>query len=254
MKKIILGLILISPLLSIAQQNEGKIIYNVTQQMNFDFKDNPEMKRFADKMPKHRKSQKLLTFNSESSLFENYENLEAEGASGHSFTTASGAKMEMNFKRPEAIIFRDVVDKNTIESREFMGKKFLIKGDDAPVWKIKPEQVRFKDFVCQRAEWEKDTATHVVAWFTPQIPVSTGPGEYLGLPGIVLKVDVNDGETIIEADQITFEELDETAISEPTKGKEVTRDEFKAIVKEKMDEMKEMHGGKGGNRVIMIRE
>lgn len=253
MKRILITLLIITPLFAIAQHNEGKIIYNETRQFNFDFKDHPEMKRFVDKMPKERTSQKQLTFNSESSLFENYENLNTEGQGGRSFTTASGGHVEMNFRRPSSLVYRNITDKQTIESREFMSKKFLIKGEEAPVWKIKPEQMKIKDYVCQRAEWEKDSATYVVAWFTPQIPISSGPGEYVGLPGMVLKVDVNDGNIVIEANEISFEEVDKNALVEPTKGKEVTREEFKAIMKEKMEEMREMRGG-AGNKVIMIRD
>ena len=36
----------------------------------------------------------------------------------------------------------------------------------------------------------------ISAWYTPQIPVSAGPGNYHGLPGLIL--EVNDGsETVI---------------------------------------------------------
>lgn len=85
----------------------------------------------------------------------------------------------------------------------------------------------------------------VTAWFTPQIPVSNGPGEYAGLPGLILELNVY--RTTLLCSKIVMNPKDSEKIEPPKKGKEVTRAEYVKIVKEKTDEMRENFRGRGGN-------
>ena len=82
----------------------------------------------------------------------------------------------------------------------------------------------------------------VTAWYTPQIPVNQGPGEYWGLPGLIL--EVNSGRTTVLCTKIEINPKDKIEIKAPTKGKVVTRNEYAEIVKEKIKEMQDM-GGRG---------
>ena len=90
----------------------------------------------------------------------------------------------------------------------------------------------------------------VTAWFTPQIPVKNGPGEYAGLPGLILEMSID--RTTILCSKIVLNPKEADKIEAPDIGKEVTREEYNEIVKEKMDEMREnFRGGdgrRGGNR------
>ncbi|RAJ15159.1 GLPGLI family protein [Olleya aquimaris] len=89
----------------------------------------------------------------------------------------------------------------------------------------------------------------VTAWYTMDIPVNNGPGEYWGLPGLIL--EVNSGRTTILCSKIVMNPSDKNDIKEPTKGKEVSMEEYQDIVKKKMEEMREMfrsRGGRGGGR------
>lgn len=84
----------------------------------------------------------------------------------------------------------------------------------------------------------------VTAWYTPQIPVSNGPGEYAGLPGLILELSYY--RTTILCSKIVMNPKESTAIKAPKKGKIVSRVEYNKIVKEKMDEMRDNF--RGGNR------
>jgi GLPGLI family protein len=84
----------------------------------------------------------------------------------------------------------------------------------------------------------------VTAWYTPQIPINQGPDEYWGLPGLIL--EVNSGRTTILCSKIIINPQEKEEIQALTKGKEVTRQEYNDIVKQKVEEMRENFGGRNG--------
>ncbi|SEA50128.1 GLPGLI family protein [Bizionia paragorgiae] len=88
----------------------------------------------------------------------------------------------------------------------------------------------------------------VVAWYTMQIPVNQGPGEFWGLPGLIL--EVSSGRTTVLCSKIVLNPDEKTEIKKPSKGKVVTKQEYADIVKQKVEEMREMYGGRnrGGFR------
>jgi hypothetical protein len=61
----------------------------------------------------------------------------------------------------------------------------------------------------------------------------------------VLAVEMNDGDRKLEAIGIELKPLDKNVIKKPTKGKKVTRDEYQAIVAEKLKEMGVEEGENG---------
>ncbi len=87
----------------------------------------------------------------------------------------------------------------------------------------------------------------VTAWYTPMIPVKNGPGEFSGLPGLIL--ELNFYRTTILCSKIVLNPKDVEEIKAPKKGKEVSRAAYNKIVKAKMEEMRENFrnsGGRGG--------
>ena len=93
---------------------------------------------------------------------------------------------------------------------------------------------------------EKPKTMLVTAWYTPQIPVSQGPGEYWGLPGLIL--EVSSGTTTVLCKEITMNPDEKVTIKMPKKGKKVTREEYNKIVLKKTEEMRDQFRGRGGNR------
>ena len=88
--------------------------------------------------------------------------------------------------------------------------------------------------------------TQVTAWYTPHIPISQGPLEYWGLPGLILEINVD--KTTILCSKIVMNPDDKISIKEPEKGKVVTKKEYKDIITGKMVEMRNNRGRRrGGN-------
>ena len=93
----------------------------------------------------------------------------------------------------------------------------------------------------------------VTAWYTLDIPISQGPGEYWGLPGLIL--EVSEGRTAILCSKITLNPKEKILIEAPKKGKEITQKEYQETMAKKALEMSEQFRGRGrsGGTRIMIR-
>ncbi len=93
-------------------------------------------------------------------------------------------------------------------------------------------------------DWEMPKENVITAWYCPEIPVNQGPENYWGLPGLIL--EVNDGKTVILCSKLVLNSKEKVEIKPASKGKEVTQKEYDEIVKKKMEEMREMNSGRGG--------
>jgi len=69
---------------------------------------------------------------------------------------------------------------------------------DQPAWKISNEKKQIDGFTCYKAtktlvikRGKKTFTTPMIAWFCPDIPVSFGPIEFGGLPGLILEAQTN---------------------------------------------------------------
>ncbi|MDE2720467.1 GLPGLI family protein [Candidatus Palauibacter polyketidifaciens] len=132
------------------------------------------------------------------------------------------------------------------ETREFMGRTFLISGDrPAFAWKLGTEQREFLGYMVQQATAVHD-GSEIEAWFTPQIPVQAGPGQYGGLPGLILVLTVDGGDLLYSATEVNLDGPGDVAITPPTDGEMVTREEYEALVAEKLEEIRATRGA--GNR------
>lgn len=93
-------------------------------------------------------------------------------------------------------------------------------------------------------DWEMPKENTITAWYCPEIPVNQGPENYWGLPGLIL--EVNDGKTVILCSKLVLNSKEKVEIKPVSKGKVVTQKEYDEIVKKKMEEMREMNSGRGG--------
>lgn len=166
-----------------------------------------------------------------------------------------GSGMMIKMYQPDNKTYIDLTNKKVIEQKEFMSRVFLIESELEPEkWKMTGEQKKILDYACQEAIREVD-GQDVHAWFTPQIAVAAGPGKYCSLPGLVLAVEMNEGDMKLEAIGIELKPVDKSVLKKPTKGKKVTHDEYQAIVAEKMKEMGVDEDGSGGGsgHAVVIR-
>ena len=165
------------------------------------------------------------------------------------------------------ILYKNILEKRMANKTELMGKVFLIKDNLVTYdWKLTGETKNIGNYTCYKAVFEKEEESieinmidgdvkeekvlkkrTLVAWYTLEVPISNGPREYGGLPGLIL--EVNDGDLTIVCSEIVLNPKEVKEIKEPIKGKIVTRKKFGAITKEKTKEMMDRFRSRDGKGI-----
>ncbi|EDP98113.1 GLPGLI family protein [Kordia algicida OT-1] len=286
MKQLILWSLVLCTTGVFAQNFQGKAYYQskTTMDMNWGGREMSaeQKKRIQERMKGFLEKVYILDFNQTASTYKEEEKIEAPGQGGRG---GFGRMMMGSFSQGNQ--YKDVRDGVIMETKEFFGKKFLIK-DSLPKleWKMEGETKQIGKYLCFKAtalkkvdeldfskmrprrrdrnnektaeEKKQDSIKAakdpfsqvdipkevlVTAWYTLDIPINQGPGEYWGLPGLIL--EVNAYKTTILCSKIVMNPGEKEPIEAPTKGKEVTRKEYNEIVKNKMKEMRDMYRGRG---------
>jgi len=208
----------------------GEVVYKEMVKMDIQLEGiDPQI---AEQIPRERTSEKILRFTEDEAMFENHHQEDPADA-----MPMEGSGIMIRMQQPDNKIYLDLKHQKVIEQKEFMTRVFLIESElEANKWKISGQQKMVLDYACQEAVTQLD-GKDVHAWFTPEIGVSAGPGKFSGLPGLILAVEMLDGDRRLEATGIELKPLEKGALKKPAKGKKVTHDEYQAIVVEKMKEM-----------------
>ncbi|MBB1192910.1 GLPGLI family protein [Flavobacterium sp. SOK18b] len=274
-----------------AQEFQGMAVYESktsTSDFKSRMQGNKEMtpdmqKMMEERMKKAFEKTFILNFDKSASVYKEEEKLDATGQGN------GGMRMMMSFTGGGGTYYKNVKEKSFTVDKEFMGKEFLIK-DSLPnlQWKMESEtrviggyncfkatavkpasKTDFRNFRPRREEvatakpadgaaktslldnLEMPKDIVITAWYTPEIPVSQGPENYWGLPGLIL--EVNDGRTVILCSKVVLNPKVKTEIKASTKGKVTSQKDFDDAVTKKMEEFREMNQGRGGNGNMQMR-
>ena len=131
-------------------------------------------------------------------------------------------------------LLRDFKKKTVKDWREILGKKYVVE-DNLPKfkWKILNEIKEIEGYLCMKAETYDSVKDQVIhAWFADGIIFSGGPEGYSGLPGLILELNINDGDVVVTASKVTLTS-DKVDIPMPKKikGKSIDIKGFDEIVK-----------------------
>ena len=257
-------------------QQEFKAIAHFIAQTKFDIKEDTtqskdpiqdEMKRkFREALSKGSQQEYKMEFTGTESVYDKVVEL-AKPTVGSEFSISFS-----NNKGVGATIYKNLSQQMYYKESEIFGKEFLIK-DSFPTynWQLSQETKQIGNYLCYKAtyvpelteiqkeaqkkrEEEKeaggllaqiatDNDRTITAWYTPEIPISNGPGEYQGLPGFIL--EVKEKNTVLLCTKIEINPAENLKIKQPKSGKEINQKEFDALYKMKYDERMEKQGGKG---------
>ncbi len=245
-----------------AQGLTGRVFYKSSSAMKFSMDSTRMSAEVMDDLQRQLRKQLereyVLSFNPGESNWKQQESL----GSGPATASAGGTSIMINTGSGDRLLYKNIMDQNYLQEEELMGREFLV-ADSLPAyaWELTDETKKIGDYTCYKARYSrvvearqfsagmeemenvKDTVT-TVAWYTPEIPVSHGPAEYWGLPGLIL--EVQDGRNTLLCEKIVLNPNEAIAIQKPTRGKGISREAYKQLANEKAEEMMKRYNGKPG--------
>ncbi len=261
-------LIIIFTLSANAQKFSGKATYISKSKMelgNWGAKlSEARKKQVAARLKNRLEKTYVLSFNSQESVFLEEEKIDA----------ISGATDSWGGYFSRGDHYKNIKENTLVQSQEFYGKRFLVKDKLYRLsWSMGTETKKIGQYTCYRAKafvpsselnwynfsWsdlsssadkdatdedQEEKLTVVEAWYTPQIPVSQGPAEFWGLPGLILEVSLDN--TTLLCTEIVISQDESAEIVAPKKGTEITKKDYTLTVREKMVEMRNNRMGRRG--------
>lgn len=208
MKKIVFILLLFVSL-STFSQTSGKITYEIV------LGDDPrELLRDLDTQ-RLRTAQALssdlifnLYFNKDQSFFE-IENLPNDYSMYSVLFTSAATK-------PKYSHYSDLKNQTFAYGfyYKFYGKDFILEDAANYNWEITNEEKIIDNLITIKALGLTRDKQRIEAWFTPEIPVSAGPENFMGLPGLILELQL--GYTKYVCKKIEFTKAYNSKIIKPT--------------------------------------
>jgi GLPGLI family protein len=136
-------------------------------------------------------------------------------------------------------LYKNQKDKTYYNQCNILGKEFLIK-DVMPSydWEFTKEVKNIGDFECKKAT-AIINGKGVEAWFATKIPISDGPAEYCGLPGLIIELKTEKKSYLA----IKLEQVKSAyTFVKPNKGKVVTQKQYNLILEEQLNALKSGNG------------
>lgn len=230
-----------------------------------------QKKQLQERLKSRLEKTYVLTFNKEESIFKEDEKLDAmSGATdtwGKNFTPGSqykNVKTNKLFQEQEFYGKKFLIKDKLQELEWVMGsetKKIgnytcfkavsVLPQSELNWWSFSWDKLRVKekktDLIAKEITINKPNnidktipLAQIEAWYSPQIPVSHGPLEYWGLPGLILEISV--GDTTMLCSKVVINPKDETNIEAPSKGEVVSKKEYQSIILNKMKEFRDNRG------------
>ena len=195
----------------------------------------------------------VLSFDQEQSVYKEDEALA---------TPSLGSDMIIMSSSGTDILYKNIKDERYTKQSDFLGKIFLIQDVIEEIdWKLHSDTKNIGTYTCFKATTEQlvtdpfadeptEESRTITAWYTPQIPVSHGPAEFQGLPGLILELSYD--SKMILCSKVVLNSKNPSTIKFPTKGKSVSQSQYDKIVEKKMKEMSFQKDGNGNSISIEI--
>lgn len=242
-----------------AQQNSGKVVYDRSLKLRLRMVTQDGNSTTSTDAPSFKTDRFELSFADEKSLYE-------PGEPDPTVNTDNDHNLQLPGMND--IIFHDLKAGKIVSKREVLDKFFIVDDQIQKLdWKVTTENKTILGHLCTKAEAVKkgkkiqmtmnngvmdqkeiDDISNIVAWFATDIPVGAGPSEFNGLPGLILEMDINDGNQKFLATKIS-DKVKLNTIKEPSGGKHYTNEEFKKEREKLMAEMRK-NNPDGNIRII----
>ncbi|MDP1762904.1 MAG: GLPGLI family protein [Sediminibacterium sp.] len=146
-------------------------------------------------------------------------------------------------------IVQDLENKSLSTQKDVFENTYLIKDSLRKLeWRITDETRDIAGFECRKAVTKICDSVYVVAFYTDQIPVSSGPESFGGLPGLILGLAVPRLYTTWFATKLELIDPSIAQLNPVQKGKKVTREQLFAELKKGLKDW----GEEGEKRIWVV--
>ena len=146
-------------------------------------------------------------------------------------------------------VVQDLENKSLSTQKDVFENTYLIKDSLRKLeWRITDETRDIAGFECRKAVTKICDSVYVVAFYTDQIPVSSGPESFGGLPGLILGLAVPRLYTTWFATKLELIDPSIAQLNPVQKGKKVTREQLFAELKKGLKDW----GEEGEKRIWVV--
>lgn len=204
-----------------AQTKEGRITYE--QKIDMYRRIPEDNQQLRSMISQFRTAKFELLFGANQSLYKSVEeapDLSEQGGGG--VVIRMGGSTENEY-------YRNFSSQRSVEIRELMDELYLVDDSIRSLkWKLEDGETKtILGYTCKKATGKTERGSDVVAWYSEDIPVASGPEQFNSLPGMILGVDANKGEIVFTAVSLD-KKTDGKSIKVPAKGKKITHTDFVA--------------------------
>ncbi|MFT7056468.1 MAG: GLPGLI family protein [Roseivirga sp.] len=272
---LVLGILVAGTLTLNAQNFQGIATYQSARKMGgISIKGSnmsPEMEQqIQESLKKAGQKEYELKFNLTESTWAEVESLGGAASGGGTSVSSSFNGLRIS-SSGGGVKYKNNAKDLFVNETEVFGKLFLVESTLKNYeWELTNETKKIGNYNAQKAILTEMVERNVIsfdnddsqaatridtvkmeAWYTPEIPVSQGPDNFWGLPGLIM--EVTDGKTTYLCTKLILNPEGGVKIKKPSKGKKVTPEELKIITEEKSKEMmKKFSQGNGDGKTIKI--
>ena len=246
-----------------AQDFQGRAIY-ISKSLNnvvFDTKamSDEKAKELNEKINKMYEKIFILNFNKAESIYQQEQKLKVMGSRGSAFASEL-----------EGELYKNSQTKKYLKAEEFANKNYIITDVLKNYnWDITQESKKIGGYTCYKAisitkvtkkelqeyevekvkqsknktsffNLEKPKDKKITVWYNPEIPVSHGPNQYWGLPGLIM--EVNENNLIILCSKVILNPKDKKSIKAPKNGKVISQNAYDLMEEKQYDKLKDENG------------
>jgi len=139
-------------------------------------------------------------------------------------------------------LYKNQATNEYVSEADIFGKKLLVIDQLQKYnWKFSDEGRTIGRYPVKKAN-AVINGENVTAWFTGEIPVKDGPGDYYGLPGLIVELNTFDKDYVAVDIRKTDAVLNMT---KPSKGEPISRENYDEILNETIGQLKKMSAASG---------
>jgi GLPGLI family protein len=209
-----------------AQVKQGKVIYERVTNMYKRLP--PEDENMKAMIPEFTTGKQQLAFAGDESIFTPM----PDEADIRDQAGQDGNRLNIRMNSGSDETYKNYATEKIVELRELGPKKYIVEDTLRKLsWKLNDDTTVIKGYHCKKAVTKNRQGDDIIAWYTEEIAVPSGPEQFGGLPGLILKLDIGDSWIVFTATDIQAGGENQL-VKAPTGARKVTRQEFQKMMDE----------------------